>query len=191
MLLLGTAGIERQSPARGFFWPGRLFLIPGWLCRRILSALGVSQAATRASLTSLSVRNAARRRRRSLATLGYWPAEPFLSRDRGIQTGCKRRRQQTLFRHGRIRFDQRIDLPIVQDLNTEKAPVLWAGQQRSPRSSVRPNACPAGRGCQLLELNRAQKPRARGCVRSCSASVIASLSRKWLKAGPAKIPGSY
>ena len=156
---------EGVAGAETFFSAGSLLLIGGIAqCASFLSSIGAADHAAKFAFVHLAVRNATRRRQRSLATIGLLACGSFLIMsigvfrlDSGVEQGD--RSSGT----GGFALIGESTHPVVQDLNSE-AGREWYGIE--PDSVVGVEAVPLrvleGEDASCLNLNRAQKPRLLG-----------------------------
>jgi ABC-type lipoprotein release transport system permease subunit len=166
MLMIGTAGVKQEaSSPEVFFLAGALLLISGGgFAAAFLAALGSSDTAQRPSLTSMGVRNATRRRRRSLATVGLLACGCFLIAAIGAfrlesSDSLRQRSSGT----GGFALLGEATLPIVQDLNTEQGRDFFGLAARDLEGvHFVPVRVREGDDASCLNLNRAQSPRLLG-----------------------------
>ncbi len=166
MLAIGWAGFRQQTSNPGvFFMAGALLLISGLsFAAAGLAALTSVDSSERPSLTNMGLRNAARRRRRSLATIGLLACGSFLVAAIGVfrlesQDGVRKRASGT----GGFALIGESSFPIVHDLNTEEGRQYF-GLSESDLAGVRvvPMRVRDGDDASCLNLNRAQTPRLLG-----------------------------
>lgn len=159
--LVAWAGPGRDAAAAGAFFGAGFLLLGGglafgaaWLARL---ARGVS---TQPTLGGLSLRNLARRRGRSLATLGLLASGVFLVVAVGANRldpaeGAERRASGA----GGFALFAQTSLPVVQDLNGPGGRETYILTENDMREvSVVPFRVRAGDDASCLNLNRAQTP---------------------------------
>ena len=164
--LVASALVRGDTASAGtFFGAGALLLGAGlafassWLRR-----LGRSEAAARLTLPALGVRNATRRRTRSLATLGLLACGSFLIASIGVfRLDSVRDAGEPTSGTGGFALVGESTLPVIQDLNTERGRDSFALDAQT-LSGVRfvPFRVRDGDDASCLNLNRAQKPRLLG-----------------------------
>lgn len=166
VLTVGWAGMQQQGPSpEMFFMAGALFLISGLgFSAAFLTAMGGSTAAERPSLAVMGMRNIARRRRRSLATVGLLACGSFLVAAIGVfkldaDAQAHKRGSGT----GGFALIGESTLPVVHDLNSEEGRQFF-GLSSNDVPGVRfvPVRVHDGEDASCLNLNRAQKPRLLG-----------------------------
>jgi hypothetical protein len=166
MLTIGAAALEQQRvSAEIFFLAGTLLLISGLgFMDALLSGLGSTEATAQPSLTNLSVRNVARRRRRSLATIGLLACGSFLIASIGVfRLDANADASQRASGTGGFAWIGQSTLPIVQDLNTEEGRQFFnLGSRELPGVQFVPFRVRDGEDASCLNLNRVQKPRLLG-----------------------------
>jgi putative ABC transport system permease protein len=156
---------EGAAGAETFFLAGSLLLIGGIAqCASFLSSLGGTDHAAKLALVHLAVRNATRRRQRSLATIGLLACGSFLIMSIGVFRLDSRVEQgDRSSGTGGFALIGESTHPVVQDLNSE-AGREWYGIE--PDSVAGVEAVPLrvleGEDASCLNLNRAQKPRLLG-----------------------------
>ena len=129
-----------------------------------LSKLERSEAAANLTLTSLGIRNATRRRRRSLATVAMLACGSFLSVSIGAfrldeHADATKRASGT----GGFALLGESTLPMVQDLNSPAGREFFNLDAKAMTNvSVVPFRVRDGDDASCLNLNRAQKPRLLG-----------------------------
>ena len=162
MLILGAAGLQQRAANPGvFFLAGTLLLISGMgFAAAWLTALAGSESSCAPRLSDLGLRNAARRRRRSLTTMGLLACGSFLIAAIGVfrlevSDAVGKRSSGT----GGFALLGESSFPIVHDLNSEQGRQFfglgdrdWAGVR------VVPFRVRAGEDASCLNLNRAQRP---------------------------------
>ncbi|MFO1500618.1 MAG: ABC transporter permease, partial [Verrucomicrobiota bacterium] len=162
ILLIGWAGFQHQAAnAEVFFLAGTLLLVSGLgFAAACLGALASSGTASRPSLGAMGLRNAARRRRRSLATMGLLACGSFLVAAIGVfKLDTSDRLRNRSSGTGGFALLGESSFPIVQDLNTESARQFF-GFSESDLAGVRFVSCRVrdGEDASCLNLNRAQQP---------------------------------
>ena len=171
LIALGLMGwaLWRQetSDAETFFTVGALLLVAGLaFSAAMLFSLGGNRcrAAAQFTLSELGVRNCARRRKRSLATLGLLACGSFLIASIGVfrldaVKDARRRSSGT----GGFALLGETTLPVVQDLNTKAGRDFFGLEDNTmERVGVVPLRVRDGDDASCLNLNRAQKPRLLG-----------------------------
>jgi ABC-type antimicrobial peptide transport system permease subunit len=164
--LVAWAVAERETAAAGaFFGAGALLLIAGLAAAAwVLSALSHSEAAARITVRAMGTRNCARRRKRSLATLGLLACGSFLIAAVGAnrldaQRDATRRSSGT----GGFGLLGEASLPVVHDLNTAAGREFFGLDSNTLAGvSFVPFRVREGDDASCLNLNRAQKPRLLG-----------------------------
>jgi len=164
--LVATALARGDTASAGtFFGAGALLLGAGlafastWLRR-----LERSESAARLTLPALGVRNATRRRTRSLATLGLLACGSFLIASIGVfRLDSVRDADKPTSGTGGFALVGESTLPVVQDLNTGRGRDSFALDAQT-LAGVRfvPFRVRDGDDASCLNLNRAQKPRLLG-----------------------------
>jgi ABC-type lipoprotein release transport system permease subunit len=172
LALAGAGALVATALARGdtasagtFFGAGALLLGAGLaFASTSLRRLGRSEAARRLTLLGLGVRNATRRRTRSLATLGLLACGSFLIASIGVfRLDSVRDAEKPTSGTGGFALVGESTLPVIQDLNTERGRDSFALDAQT-LSGVRfvPFRVRDGDDASCLNLNRAQKPRLLG-----------------------------
>jgi len=166
--LIGWAvGTGNSANADAFFGGGALLLIAGLAFASVyLSRLAATAGgeAPRFSLSDLGVRNCARRRTRSLSTLGLLACGSFLIASIGVfrldaVKGAEKRSSGT----GGFALIGETTLPVVHDLNAQKGRESFGLDDKSLGGvQVVPLRVRDGDDASCLNLNRAQKPRLLG-----------------------------
>jgi ABC-type lipoprotein release transport system permease subunit len=166
VLMIGLAGMRQQTAdPEVFFMAGTLLLISGLgFAAALLSALASSDTAAQPALGSMGLRNATRRRRRSLATIGLLACGSFLVAAIGVfkleSNDAVRKRSSGTGGFGLIGEST---LPLVHDLNTEQGRQFFGlGANDLPGVRVVPMRVRDGEDASCLNLNRAQRPRLLG-----------------------------
>jgi ABC-type antimicrobial peptide transport system permease subunit len=174
LALLAAVGIGRgTSNAGAFFGAGSMLLIAGlFFCSGTLRRLAAvssnpkspvpnPQSPIAISLSSLAFRNAARRRGRSLATVGLLASGAFLVIAIGAfwldsSENARDRKSGT----GGFALYGESTLPVLADLNTAEGLDKFALERADlPGVSVIPMRVRDGDDASCLNLNRAQNPR--------------------------------
>jgi putative ABC transport system permease protein len=175
LLLLGWAAASKEgAPTGAFFGAGALLLIAGlgFAAAMLASLAGgrsgpviSDKAATRApSLAGMGLRNCARRRKRSLATLGLLACGSFLVAAIGVfrlesNADAAKRSSGT----GGFALIGESSHSIVQDLNSAEGREFYGlDGQALTNAQVVPLRVRDGEDASCLNLNRAQKPRLLG-----------------------------
>ncbi|HKS37821.1 MAG TPA: FtsX-like permease family protein, partial [Verrucomicrobiae bacterium] len=166
--LIGWAvGTGNTANAGAFFGAGALLLIAGLAFASVyLSRLAAAAGSEvpRFSLSELGVRNCARRRTRSLSTLGLLACGSFLIASIGVfrldaVKGAEKRSSGT----GGFALIGESTLPVVHDLNTQKGREYFGIDDKVLDGvKVVPMRVRDGDDASCLNLNRAQKPRLLG-----------------------------
>jgi len=168
MLSIAWALWQREtSNAEIFFCAGGLLLIAAVaFSAAFLSSLARGRASAAATFTlgELGVRNCARRRKRSLSTLGLLACGSFLIASIGVfrldaVKGSDRRQSGT----GGFALIGESTLPIVQDLNSKPGRDFFGLDDRALAGvAFIPLRVREGDDASCLNLNRAQNPRLLG-----------------------------
>jgi len=153
------------SDAETFFSAGALLLIAGIaFSAAVISSFAGGRDGAKFTLSEMGVRNCARRRKRSLATVGLLACGSFLIASIGVfrldaVKDAERRGSGT----GGFALIGESTLPIVQDLNS-RAGREFFGLDDSALEGVElvPFRVREGDEASCLNLNRAQKPRLLG-----------------------------
>lgn len=165
MLIIGIGALKPDAATGAFFGAGALLLCAGLACCfAFFSSLAFADSDGSATLSSLGVRNCARRPTRSLATTAMLACGVFIV----IAVGAFRldtpktwttRQSGT----GGFALIGETTLPIVNDLNRDEGRNFF-GMDASNLVGVRfvPFRVHAGDEASCLNLNRAQKPRILG-----------------------------
>jgi putative ABC transport system permease protein len=166
ILLLGIILVraEEAAPA-AFFGVGTLWLITGLaLGATALAALATSDTARRLTLVGIAVRNATRRRKRSLAILALLACGSFLIASIGVfRLDATRDATEPSSGTGGFAFIGESTLPIVHDLNSVTGREFYALDNSTLDSvHVVPFRVRDGDDASCLNLNRAQQPRLLG-----------------------------
>jgi putative ABC transport system permease protein len=165
LVLVGIALARDESAAGLFFGAGAGLLVAGIaFSSALLRSLRGSQTAAQMSLAGMGVRNATRRRRRSLAILGLLSCGSFLIASIGVfRLDALQDAEKRSSGTGGFALMGESTLPLVHDLNSDSgresfgldAPGL-AGVE------VVPFRVRDGEDASCLNLNRAQRPRLLG-----------------------------
>jgi ABC-type antimicrobial peptide transport system permease subunit len=168
---LAAAGMVGVSIARDnlapptFFGAGGLLLVAALsLVWRLLRKLAHSEAAARMTLPGLGLRNATRRRTRSMAIVAMLACGSFLVAAVGINRldsgrDATRRTAGT----GGFAFIGESSLPVVHDLNAPAGREFFSlDEKKLAGVAVVPFRVRDGDDASCLNLNRAQKPRLLG-----------------------------
>ncbi len=153
---------QDMAAAGSFFGAGALLLIAA-LCFTglFLSRLEKMQSGSAPSLGGLGIRNATRRRKRSLATATMLACGSFLVLSIGVfrldeNTDPNRRDTGT----GGFALIGESTIPVVQDLNSPAGKEFFGlGEKDLPGVSFVPMKLREGDDASCLNLNRAQRPR--------------------------------
>jgi ABC-type antimicrobial peptide transport system permease subunit len=161
-LVMGAGALSADYAAPVFFLAGALFLAGGLaLAGLLLTAQATADGAARPGLAGIALRNAARRRQRSLATLGLLACGSFLivavSANR---LDASRQADQRRSGTGGFALVAETSLPVVHDLNTP-AGLEFYGLDASALAGGSAVQCRVREGddASCLNLNRAQVPR--------------------------------
>jgi len=152
------------SNAELFFSAGALLLSSGVAFSSAwLTTLSRSDAGAKITIAGMSVRNAARRRKRSLATLGLLACGSFLIASVGVFRlevgGAGKRSSGT----GGFALVGESTVPVAQDLNTRTGQEFFGlNEQDLAAVSFVPFRVRDGDEASCLNLNHAQKPRLLG-----------------------------
>ena len=166
LALIGWAWAKHDSAAAGIFFGAGALLLGSAMAftSAFLSKLERSEAAANLTLTSLGIRNATRRRRRSLATVAMLACGSFLIVSIGAfrldeHADATKRASGT----GGFALLGESTLPVVQDLNTMAGREALGLEAKGLEGvSVVPFRVRDGDDASCLNLNRAQKPRLLG-----------------------------
>lgn len=173
LVMVGWAKFSGGGDAAGlFFGAGGLFLIGGlsasaaWLNRLRDAGLKLSaeELAAQFHLNGLGIRNAVRRRKRSLATISLLACGSFLVVAVGANkldatADAMKRSAGT----GGFAFIGDTTLPVVQDLNTKEGREFFGlDDKKLAGVSIVPFRVKDGDDASCLNLNRAQTPRLLG-----------------------------
>ena len=151
--------------AGAFFGAGSLLLlagfasVAGWLAR-----LARNSHATRLTLSALTVRGCARRRKRSLATVALLACGSFVILSIGVfRLDANLQATQKSSGTGGFALIGQSTLPVVHDLNTKSGRDFF-GLNDTDLAGIRvvPFRVREGDDASCLNLNRAQKPRLLG-----------------------------
>ncbi len=164
--LSGWAWAKQDSAAAGIFFGAGALLLGAAMAftSAFLSRLERSEAAANLTLTGLGIRNATRRRRRSMATVAMLACGSFLI----VSIGAFRLDENadaTKRASGTGGFAQlgESTLPVVQDLNSQAGREFFNLDAKAMTNvSVVPFRVRDGDDASCLNLNRAQKPRLLG-----------------------------
>ena len=166
LALIGWAWAKQDSAAAGIFFGAGALLLGAAMAftSAFLSKLERSEAAANLTLTSLGIRNATRRRRRSLATVAMLACGSFLIVSIGAfrldeHADATKRASGT----GGFALLGESTLPVVQDLNSSLGREFFNLDAKAMTNvSVVPFRVRDGDDASCLNLNRAQKPRLLG-----------------------------
>jgi len=166
LALIGWAWAKQDSAAAGIFFGAGALLLSAAMAftSAFLSKLERSEAAANLTLTSLGIRNATRRRRRSLATVAMLACGSFLIVSIGAfrldeHADATKRASGT----GGFALLGESTLPVVQDLNSSSGREFFNLDAKAMTNvSVVPFRVRDGDDASCLNLNRAQKPRLLG-----------------------------
>ncbi|MBI4664005.1 MAG: hypothetical protein HY735_34850 [Verrucomicrobia bacterium] len=166
MIILILAVFRQGATGVGeFFGAGAMLLISGLgFAAALLAALTLSEAAARPNLTGMGVRNATRRRKRSLATIGLLASGSFMIVAVGVfRLDSEGEAQKRSSGTGGFALIGESTLPIVHDLNAEDGRQFF-GLSSNELAGVEFVALRVrdGEEASCLNLNRAQKPRLLG-----------------------------
>lgn len=166
LALIGWAWAKQDLAAAGIFFGAGALLLGAAMAftSAFLSKLERSEAAANLTLTSLGIRNATRRRRRSLATVAMLACGSFLIVSIGAfrldeHADATKRASGT----GGFALLGESTLPVVQDLNSPAGREFFNLDAKAMTNvSVLPFRVRDGDDASCLNLNRAQKPRLLG-----------------------------
>ncbi|MFA6544396.1 MAG: ABC transporter permease, partial [Limisphaerales bacterium] len=166
LALIGWAWAKNDSAAAGIFFGAGALLLGAAMAftSAFLSRLEQSEAAANLTLASLGIRNATRRRRRSLATVAMLACGSFLIVSIGAfrldeNADATKRASGT----GGFALLGESTLPVVQDLNSTAGREFFNLDAKTMTNvSVVPFRVRDGDDASCLNLNRAQKPRLLG-----------------------------
>ena len=166
LALIGWAWAKQDSAAAGIFFGAGALLLSAAMAftSAFLSKLERSEAAANLTLTSLGIRNATRRRRRSLATVAMLACGSFLIVSIGAfrldeHADATKRASGT----GGFALLGESTLPVVQDLNSPVGREFFNLDAKAMTNvSVVPFRVRDGDDASCLNLNRAQKPKLLG-----------------------------
>lgn len=192
--LIGWAvGTGNTANAGAFFGAGTLLLIAGLVfSSSYLSRLagGVGSAVPKFTFGELGVRNCARRRTRSLSTLGLLACGSFLIASIGVfrldaVKGAEKRSSGT----GGFALIGESTFPVVHDLNTPSGREFFGLDDKSLDGvQVVPMRVRDGDDASCLNLNRAQRPRLLGVKPELLAEREAFTFAKVAKGLPGRNP---
>ncbi|MBI5800194.1 MAG: ABC transporter permease [Verrucomicrobia bacterium] len=166
LVLVGWAWAKQDSAAAGIFFGAGALLLGAAMAftSAFLAKLERSEAAANLTLTGLGIRNATRRRRRSLATVAMLACGSFLIVSIGAfrldeHADATKRASGT----GGFALLGESTLPVVQDLNSPSGREFFNLDAKAMSNvSVVPFRVRDGDDASCLNLNRAQKPRLLG-----------------------------
>jgi len=166
LALVGWALASGDTANAGaFFGAGALLLAAGLASgAACLSRLAGASNARRLTLGGLGVRNCARRRSRSLSTLGLLACGSFLVASIGVfRLDPERDAEKRSSGTGGFALIGETTLPVVHDLNTRGGREFYGLDDHALEGvSVVPLRVRDGDDASCLNLNRAQKPRLLG-----------------------------
>ena len=168
LMVIGWALWRRDTAnAEVFFSAGALSLIAGLaLSAALLSSLagGRDGVSAKFSLSEMGVRNCARRRKRSLATLGLLACGSFLIASIGVfRLEAVHDSEKRPSGTGGFALVGETTLPVVQDLNSKSGREFFGLDDKALVGvSFVPFRVREGDDASCLNLNRAQKPRLLG-----------------------------
>jgi putative ABC transport system permease protein len=166
LALVGVALARGESAAAGlFFGAGAGLLVAGIAFSSVLlRSLRGSQTAAQISLAGMGVRNATRRRRRSLAILGLLSCGSFLIASIGVfRLDALQDAEQRSSGTGGFALLGESTLPLVHDLNSQSGrETLGLDAPGLAGVDVVPFRVRDGEDASCLNLNRAQRPRLLG-----------------------------
>ncbi len=161
--LLGFALAEKET-ADTFFSAGMLLLIAGLaFCSVFLQRLERKKSHALPNVRALAIRGLARRRRRTLATIGLLACGSFLIASIGVfrleTSGSAERSSGT----GGFAFVGQTTLPIVYDLNSAEGREHFGLDEKEMADvAAVPFRVHEGEDASCLNLNRAQRPQLLG-----------------------------
>jgi len=166
LLIVGWALWAKETAAAGgFFGAGSLLLISALACvATLLTALGRSASAKSMSVSSLGLRGATRRRKRSLATVGLLACGSFLVVAIGaFKLDANREATKRSSGTGGFALMGESSLAVVHDLNTTAGREFFGLDDASLAGvEVVQLRVRDGDDASCLNLNRAQRPRLLG-----------------------------
>jgi ABC-type antimicrobial peptide transport system permease subunit len=165
-VILGAAAfLEEKTGVGAFFGAGALLLISGLaFASAYLSALPHSGSASRPTLAGMGIRNATRRRKRSLATIGLLASGSFMIIAVGVfrldsEADAQRRASGT----GGFALIGESTAPVFHDLNSDEGREFFGlNASDVAGAAIVPLRVRDGEDASCLNLNRAQKPRLLG-----------------------------
>ncbi len=166
MALLGYAISQKDSnSAETFFSAGMLLLVAviagaAWLLRK----WSTSSEFNRISSTALAVRNASRRKNRSLATIALLASGSFLIASIGaFKLSSDEKAEQRSSGTGGFALIGETTLPVIQNLNEQTGREFFGLNEGDLKGvSFVPFRVREGDDASCLNLNRAQRPRLLG-----------------------------
>jgi ABC-type antimicrobial peptide transport system permease subunit len=165
-VLVGWAMASGDTANAGaFFGAGALLLVAGLaFSSACLTKLTGAARAAAFTLSELGVRNCARRRSRSLFTLGLLACGSFLIASVGVfRLDAARDADKRSSGTGGFVLIGETTLPVVHDLNTRKGREFFGVDEKDMEGvEVVPLRVRDGDDASCLNLNRAQKPRLLG-----------------------------
>jgi len=164
--LVAWAVARGETAAAGaFFGAGALLLVAGLaLAASLLTSLSGVEAGAALTVRTMGTRNCARRRKRSLATVGLLACGSFLVAAVGAnRLDAQRDATQRSSGTGGFALLGETTLPIVHDLNTAAGREFFGLESNTVAGvSFVPFRVREGDDASCLNLNRAQKPRLLG-----------------------------
>jgi ABC-type antimicrobial peptide transport system permease subunit len=165
LFVLSVGALKTEPAAGAFFGSGALLLIAGIsMVSSLFVALAFSGGTSQLTLSSLGIRNATRRRKRSLTTVAMLACGSFLI----IAVGANRletTRDVAKRSAGTGGFTLMAEsaLPVAHDLNSVSGREFYSlDEQALAEVSVVPMRMREGDEASCLNLNRAQTPRVLG-----------------------------
>jgi hypothetical protein len=174
-----------------FFGAGALLLVAEMAAVAILlSALDRSEASSQPTLGAMGLRNATRRRSRSLASVALLACGSFLVASIGAnRLDAGRDATKRSSGTGGFALFGEATLPVVRDLNTQSGREFFSLDENAMKGvSVVPFRVRDGDDASCLNLNRAQTPRLLGVKPELLAERKAFTFAKVLKGLPAGNP---
>jgi putative ABC transport system permease protein len=163
--LLGYGLMKPEGAAEVFFGAGALWLIGGLAVASLLiRRLATSNAAAHLTVSGMGIRNATRRRKRSLATVNLLACGCFLIVAVGAnRLDSTRDAEKRDSGTGGFALIGESALPIVQDLDTPAGRDFYGLDAKAlAEVSIVPMRVHEGDDASCLNLNRAQTPRLLG-----------------------------
>ena len=191
-LIIGSSALFQETSGAGvFFGAGALLLTSGLgFCAAFLFALTQSSAAARPTLTGMGLRNATRRRRRSLATIGLLASGSFMVIAVGVfRLDSGATAQTRASGTGGFALLGEAAFPVYHNLNADDGRQFYALETNELAGvDILPLRVRDGDDASCLNLNRAQKPRLLGVRPELLDQRSAFTFAKVLKGAPTEHP---